>query len=347
MQFGSAAKPPLGVFYDSDFGSNIDSVLALALLQGFAGKNLIRLITLSISNPDLKSAQLCDVIQKYYASATSGMAAMFLQGPPIGLINGKAGAESSLISGTLGKKDAEGKPAYEPRIHEVNDTAVPEVLIRNFLMAQHDGNAIIVSSGPATNLARLLSLRNAADLVLSKVKHLVLVGGDFPQSKPDQNFSADVDSIQKVLADWPTPVLIAGRALGTQLPYPGESIEKDFTYTPNQPIADAYRAAGKMPYDAPAPTMAAALYSAQPDNYFKLSDTGTLTVAADGSSKFQQAADGRHRFLQFDAEQKTRIIEKYREMASAKPVPRTLRRPGQPVAPPKPEQKSSATEKKS
>src|SRR5690606_7963761 len=122
MQFGSAARPPLGVIYDSNFGSNIDTVLALALLHGFAGKNLIRLVALSISNPDLKSAQLCDVIQKYYASATTGMAAMFLQGPPIGLMNGKAGAESSLIAGTLQKKDAEGKPAYESGIHDVNDT---------------------------------------------------------------------------------------------------------------------------------------------------------------------------------------------------------------------------------
>lgn len=341
MQFGTAGKPPLGVVFDSNFGTNAESVLALALLHGFAGKTQARIVGISISTPDFKAAQLCDVIEKYYASATTGMAAMFFQGSPIGLADGTVSAESALISGTLGKKEADGKNVYEPRIKELNDTAIAEVLIRNALMAQHDGNAVIVSAGPATNLAKLLTLRGAADLILSKVKFLVLVGGDHPQGQSESNFSTDSAAMQKVLAEWPTPIVIAGRDLGKQIPYPAESLEKDFAYTPNQPVADAYRAGGKMPYDAPASAVAGMLYAVQPgEGYFTLSDTGTLSISSDGASKFQPAADGKHRYLLFDAAQKTRVTEKYREMASAKPVPRVFRRPPQQeAAPPKPEAK--------
>ncbi|MCU1257401.1 MAG: hypothetical protein JWO80_286, partial [Bryobacterales bacterium] len=67
MQFAGIKKPPTGIVYDSDLGSGIDSVLALALLHGLDGRNEARIASLSISNPDLKAAQLCDVIEKFYA----------------------------------------------------------------------------------------------------------------------------------------------------------------------------------------------------------------------------------------------------------------------------------------
>lgn len=348
MQFSSAGKPPLGIVYDSDFGASAESVLALALLRGFAGKNVSRLVGISISTPNLESARLCDVVEKYYASATTGMAAMFMQGPPLGLAEKGKSADSPLIKAVLDLKDGDGKHVYEPRIKDLNDTAVGQVIIRNMLMAQHAGNAAIVSAGPVTNLAKLLMLRGAADLIQDKVKFLVLTGADYPKGKSERNFVADIDAIRKVLADWPTPIVIAGRALGQNLQYPAESLQKDFSYTPHHPVADACRAAGSS--DIPAAALAAALYANEAEaGYFKLSDTGTLSVADDGASTFQASADGKHRFLLFDPDKKQQIIEKYREMASAKPVPRMLRRPPQQNAdPPKPDpSKPPAAEKKS
>ncbi len=348
MQFSSAGKPPLGIVYDSDFGMSAESVLALALLRGFAGKNISRLVGISISSPNLKAAQLCDVVEKYYASATTGMAAMFFQGPPLGLAEKGKTADSPLMKAVLDLKDPDGKHIYESRIADINDTAVGQVVIRNMLMAQHAGNAAIVSAGPATNLAKLLMLRGAADLIQDKVKFLVLTGGDYPKGKSETNFTADIDAIRKVLADWPTPIIIAGRELGKALPYPAESFEKDFSYAPHHPVADACRVAGSS--DIPAAALAAALYANQADaGYFKLSDTGTLSISEDGASTFQPSGDGKHRFLLFDPEKKQQIIEKYREMVSAKPVPRMLRRPPQQNAdPPKPDPaKPPTAEKKS
>ena len=102
---------------------------------------------------------------------------------------------------------------------------------------------------------------------------------------------ADPAAAEKVFAGWPTPIVTVGREIGEALPFPGESIAKDFAYSGAHPIADAYRAYQPMPYDAPSWAMAAMLYAAHPnDGYFKPSGSGV-------------------------------------EMASAKPVPRKPRRP--------------------
>jgi len=105
--------------------------------------------------------------------------------------------------------------------------------------------------------------------------------------------------------------------------YPAASIETDYNWSPAHPIADAYRAFKPMPYDAPAWSMAAVLYAARPqENYFKLSETGTIQVLDDGGTKFVPASGGRHRYLIADPAQKERVLKVYTELASAKPVPK-------------------------
>jgi hypothetical protein len=72
--------------------------------------------------------------------------------------------------------------------------------------------------------------------------------------------------------------------------------------------------------------MAAALYAVRPlENYFKLSDPGTCSVAEDGRLRHTPAAGGKHRMLIADATQKERIQQIYAETASTKPVPRAQR----------------------
>ncbi len=344
MQFGEAGRPPQGVVYDSSFGETIDTVLALALLHGFEGKRQARIACLASSKSNLKSAQLCDVIEKFYASATTGLAAIFLQGMPIGLaVDQQMSGDTPLINETLNRKDAAGKPAYTPRISTLNDTAIAEIVIRNALMAQHDQNAIVVMAGPATNLARLLDLPGARDLIAAKVKMLAIAGGELPDGGADPNFAIASAAAKRVLADWPTPVVACGREVGGALLYPAASIESDYGYNPDHPVAAAYRAAKSMPYDAPSTAMAAMLYALRPDDgYFRLSDPGTLSVSDDGRMQFQASSDGRHRHLIADPAQKDRVVKTYTEMASAKPVPRALRRPSQNAVPPKPEEKKKS-----
>src|ERR1019366_3921883 len=294
MQFPGPAKPPVGIVFDSAM-HRIDEVLALAMLHGFDGKEQARIAAIAVSSGDLKAAQFCDTVRLFYASATTGPAAMFMHGMPIGLADGKPAAESPIFNKMF------GKPGYATAIKSINDTADVATLIRNALMAQYDQNAAVVLSGPATELAKLLDMYGVKDWIARKVRLLCVA---------ETGIQADAAAARKVIAEWPTPIVTVGREIGEALPFPGDSIERDFAWSSGHPVVDAYRAYQTMPYDAPSWAMAAMLYAVRPnDGYFKLSGGGV------------------RRALILDPEQKERITRTYIEMASAKPVPRKPRRP--------------------
>jgi hypothetical protein len=293
MQFPGSAKPPVGIVFDSAM-DRIDDVLALALLHGFDGKDQARIAAVCISASDLRAARFCDTLSHFYASATTGPAAMFMHFSPVGLADGRPAVESPIFN-------QPEKPAYATSIKSINDTADPATLIRNALTAQHDQNAAIVLSGPATDLSKLLDLYGAKEWIARKVSLLCAT---------ETGIQADAVARRRIFSEWPTPIVTVGREIGEALPFPGDSIEKDFAYSSAHPVADAYRAYRAMPYDAPSWAMAAMLYAVHPnDGYFKLSGSGNI------------------RSLMLDPDQKEHIIRTYIEMASAKPVPRKPRHP--------------------
>jgi hypothetical protein len=135
---------------------------------------------------------------------------------------------------------------------------------------------------------------------------------------------ADPAAAKHLLASWPAPIVSVGDEVGDALPFPGECIEADFSWATSHPVVDAYRAHKPMPDGTRSPEMAAALYAIRPHaGYFKLSEP---------------SADGKVRRLIADPTQKDRVIETYRELVSAKPVPRRPRfaPQQQEQAPPKP-----------
>lgn len=289
MQF-PVVKPPVGIVFDSAM-DRIDDVLALAMLHGFDGKDQARIAAIAVSNSNLQAAQFCDAVRIFYASATTGPAAMFMHAPPVGLADTKPAASAPMLA--VSEKSA---------VKSINDTAEVGTLIRNALTAYHDTNAAVVLSGPATDLAKLLDMYGVKDLIARKVRLLCVT---------ESGLSADVAAARKVYDMWPTPIVTVKEDVGTALPFPGESIEKDFAWASGHPVVDAYRAYKPMPYDAPSWAMAAMLYAVRPkENYFKLS-----------------GADDKRRYLMADPEQKERVIRAYIELASAKPVARKPRHP--------------------
>ena len=331
MQFPGKAKPSIGIVFDCAMG-RIDDALALAMLHGFEGKNEARIAAIGLCTPDLKAAQFCDVVGLFYASATTGVARIFMHLTPIGLDAGKPSARpaagSPMLEGLLAKTGADGKPVYSTTVRSLNDTADVSTLIRNALTAQDDQNAVAVLTGPATDFAKLLDMDGLKDLIAQKVKLLCMAAGAFPDGPPEPNIKADIAAARKVLAGWSVPIVAVGYEIGAELRFPGESIDKDFAWSTAHPVVDAYRAYQPMPYDAPSWAMAAMLYAVRPkENYFKLSEPGTIIVSDDGRTSFAASENGRHRYLILDPEQKERIIRTYTEIASAKPVERKMRKP--------------------
>jgi hypothetical protein len=302
----------MGIVFDCDMGNTIDDALALALLYGFQGKNTIRVISVSVNKPNLKAAEYCDVVTRFYNGEPGG----FNAPSPIGLaLAPHMDPDPAMVAAPLARQTPEGKPQYSCGIAKLNDTADPIAQIRNALTAQVDQNAVVVLTGPATNLDGVLNLPGARDVIARKVKFLCAA-----------DFSRDLSGARKLLAEWPTPIVYAGPELGSALPFPGSSIEKDFAWSPAHPIVDAYRAYKPMPYDAPSWAMTAVLHAARPaEPDFKLSEPGTLAVLDEGRIRFTPSAQGKHRQLIYDPEQKDKIIQLYTELASAKPAPRQQR----------------------
>src|SRR5579883_1901421 len=229
MQFRGQGKPSLGVIFDSDLGESIDSALALAMLFGFQGKNEARVLSISSSKPNLKSAGFGDVLARFY----NGEPGPFFPPLAIGMAEKGPAPEDTPILTAIAAK-------FPAKVLKLNETADPVALIRNALSAQFDQNAVVVLAGPATNLGRLLDLPGAKDLIRQKSRMLCIA---------EPRLDRDPAAAKRVLADWPVPVVTAAAALGAALPFPGACIEKDFAWSAAHPVVEAYKAYRPIPYD--------------------------------------------------------------------------------------------------
>jgi hypothetical protein len=317
---GGPGIPP--IFYDSDFGRDIDTVLALAVLNNLGNKG--RLAAIAVSNSSLEAAAFCESVHRFYAGAPAGGRGGRGGGGSliIGLSEKGAKLDVPLVSKPLAMKDAEEKPLFPNTINEMNDTAYPTVVLRNGLLTLRDGEATFLLAGPASNLVDMLTLFRGRELLTSKVNMLVVAAGTYPSGAADPRIKADVAAAQKLFALWPTPIVVVGTEVGNAIPYPAQSIEQDFAWAPAHPVVAAYRANKEMPYDAPAQAVIAALYVANKTaDYFRLSEPGTISVANDGKTAFTPSPEGKHRYLMVDVAQKELITKDFTTLASGKPAP--------------------------
>lgn len=305
-QFGGQGKPPLGVVYDTDLGNTIDGALALAVLYGLMVKTESRVISVTSSKPALNSAVFGDILVRFYTGEPGG----FFAPQPIGVpTSGKGAEDTPLMTSVLAKE-------YSRGIKKLNDTADPVATIRNALSAQFDGNAAVVLTGPATNLAGVLDLPGAKELIARKVK-LLCVGGAWGR---------DAAAAKKVFAEWPGPIVAVPKDVGEAVLFPASAMEKELAWTPQHPIVDAWKAAGGK--DQPTWAMAAALHAGSKESPFQLSEPGTLSVGDDGRTSFAASGGGKHRNLVLDPAAKEKVLAAYLELAATKQVPRRGRRGG-------------------
>jgi hypothetical protein len=320
------------IIFDSSFDDGIDQVLALAMLFGLQSKTQARLASVSVSRNDLKTASFLDLIARFYAGEQTGAggfpprtylpAGMYADGPA-------SKAAPAMLEAVL------SKTIYKRGVEKLNDTADPVALIRNALSAQQDDTAAVVLAGRPVNFLGVLAQPDGKQWAERKAHILAITAGRFDSGQADVVIKSDIVGFRKLLAEWPENVVFAGAEVGEALPFPGVSVDTNFVWAPNHPIADAYRAFKAMPYDASTRAMAAVLYAAEPDeNYFKLSEPGTVRIMDDGRTQFTPGAGGKHRYLIANPAQKDRVIEAYVKLASAQPPPPPARRGAPPAAKP-------------
>jgi hypothetical protein len=316
-------RPAFGVALDADLSGRADALLAVALLNGLAARNEARRIVLNVSRPSLNAARFADVVAEFYPTLplNAGYST-------IGISDGvPPGSDAPTLGGLLAQKAPDGALIYPSNVRRLVDTADSAVLLRNLLLAEQDGNAAVALAGPATGLARVLSLHGARPQIAAKVKHLCVALGAFTGSRVEASVASDIAAARKLFAEWPTTVIAVGAEVGEAIPYPASRLEEGLAWSPAHPVAAAYRALGKMPYDAPTTALAAVLFAVHPGaEYFKLSEPGVIRVLDDGRTQFAAKAGGTHRYLSVDPTQKERLLGLFAALVSAAPAPRPVRR---------------------
>jgi inosine-uridine nucleoside N-ribohydrolase len=222
--------------------------------------------------------------------------------------DGKTPESSNMIRVPVERENPDGTYVYPRRLSDGAGAPDAVSVLRRALEAEKDGSVVIVQVGFSTNLAALL----AADpqLVSRKVRLLSAMAGHFPLGPPEYNVKTDVPAAQKVFSEWPSPIVFSGYEIGQALLFPAASIESDFSWVPDHPVAEAYCNYMRMPYDRPSWDLTAALYAIRPGrNYFSLSPPGRVTVDQQGQTHFAADPAGRHRYLILDDQQKARTLE--------------------------------------
>ena len=303
-------NPPVPIIFDTDMGNDIDDTLALAMLHALESRGEAKLLAVTTTKDNPQVAPAVDALDTFYRRP----------GILIGVVkNGKTPKGSRMLSVPLGEKNADGSMVYPHDLMSGKEAPDAVDVLRKTLAAQPDGSVTIVQVGFSTNLARLLETDE--DLIRRKVKLLVAMAGNFAKSEPEYNVKIDIPAARRVFENWPTPVVCSGYEVGEKILYPAKSIEEDFNYVPHHPVADAYRAYKKMPYDRPTWDLTAAIYAVRPEEqYFALSDSGRIAIDSNGNTRFTRGSGGNARYLllENDTERK-RVLAVFRELASQPP----------------------------
>lgn len=338
---------PVNIIFDTDMWTDIDDTLALAMIHSLQDRREVNLLAVTISSDDPWCAPYVDLVNTFYGR----------EDIPIGTV--RNGVDIAALKKLFPKaeerpstryaqviaerKNPDGSQTYPHRL--TNSTKTPEAvsLLRKVLAAQPDGSVVVVQVGYGTNLARLLdskpdaaSALNGHDLVKQKVRLLSVMGGSYaavtfeghtaPIGVPEFNLRVDIPSAQQLFAKWPTAVVASGLEIGFALLYSPASIERDYSYAQHHPVAETYRfyceeqKKPKCPHAHPTWDLTSVLYAARPDrDYFSLSKPGTITVLDDGGTRFEESANGMHRYLSMNAEQKARTLQAMELLSSQPP----------------------------
>jgi inosine-uridine nucleoside N-ribohydrolase len=318
-----SANEPISVIFDTDISGDCDDVLALAMLHALADRGECRLEAVTISKINPLTAPFVDAVNTYYGRDDT----------PIGVTRDAQRRASKYLS--VCKRKIDGQLLYPHDLLSSEDAPDAVNVLRKTLAAAEDHSVVIIQVGLATNLADLIesepdsiSPLDGKALIEKKCKLASVMAGCFGPlpDKPrhaEANVVNGIDAMQRFASQWPksVPVIWSDFRIGLAARYPRESIARDFRYQPNHIVREAYLAHSGPNHDRPSWDLTSVLYAVRPlDDYFGLSETGTVAVDDEGYTSFTASASGRDRYLKMDELQAARVVATQRALASQPPV---------------------------
>ncbi len=278
----------VNLFLDTDFGPDCDDVGALQLLHTFCDMGEARLIgvTHCTSNP-------CGL-------------------PAISALNRFNGREvplgTTMKQGFLADTQKYNRAMTEQYPHEFVDGRPQRNAVevfREVMAAQEDASVTLCAIGPLNNLADFLADDECRALIERKVKKLVSMAGRFADDSKiptpgapeghgvaEWNVEQDVAAMQKVMNEWPTPVVLCpwecGRAVMT-----GGFLQE----TEPNPVELAYRLWTDGRMERASYDLLAAYFAVRgEDELMCLSPAGRIEVSEDGVTVLIPDLEGRHAY---------------------------------------------------
>ena len=295
LDFLANAQDVPAIILDTDFAADVDDVGALAILNAMADSGEADILGVMINSGDYYAPRAVDTINTYYGRP----------GIPVGA------TWDSPVSVT-------SKYTLALAVDFPNDLGViPNAvdLYRQILAEQPGRSVTIVSIGFLTNLQGLLasepdeySVLDGSELVAAKVRELVVMGGQYPDSAshPDgkeYNFAMDAKATYAVIPNWPTPIVFSGYELGVDIVTGAILQEKT---PPDNPVRTAYQlyndGIGRSSWDLTAVYFAVRGLS----DTWQLCGPGYNEVYPDGRNRWDPSTDHAHHYL-LNAVSKTQI----------------------------------------
>ena len=315
------AAEPVRLIFDTDIGNDVDDVLALGMIHSLQSRGACQLLAVTVTKDSDLAGPFVDAINTFYGRGDT----------PIGVVRPGKTPEPGKFLPMAAERRGEAF-RYPHDLVSSKDAPEAVALLRKTLAAQPDGSVSIAQVGFSTNLARLLDSKpddasplSGVELARQKVKVLSIMAGAFTaiggnKHYCEYNVVQDIANCRKLADEWPTPVVWSGFEIGIALAYPAESIVKDYGYVPDHPLAEAYRRYEPPPHNRPTWDLTSVLYAVHPDRgYFDLSSPGRVIVEADGFTRFEPSADGKHRYLTLTDAQRPRALEALVQLSSQPP----------------------------
>jgi hypothetical protein len=318
----STAKEPVPFIFDTDIGNDVDDVLALGMIHSLQSRGELELLAVTLTKDAKEAPAFVDAVNTFYGRGNI----------PIGITGSGVTPEKGKFLGLAEVRNEKGDYRYPHDLKTKDQVESAVIVLRKTLAAAKDNSVVIAQVGFSTNLSDLLksvgdtvSPLSGAELVAKKVKLLSVMAGAFApiDGNPgygEYNVVQDIKSAQNLVRNWPGKIVYSGFEIGIAVPYPAESILKDYLYVEHHPLSESYILYEPPPHNRPTWDLTSVLYAVYPDRaYFGVSEGGKVDFTDDGKTKFEVSTTGTHHYLTLTDVQKIRVIEALVQLSSQPP----------------------------
>ncbi len=295
---------PVPILLDTDIGPDCDDAGAVAVLHALEKSGRARIVGMTHCTASRWGAGCLDALNVYYGRGDI----------PVGTLR--------RLPGFLDDDDVFGKynklvAQQYPNRYEHGEMAPDATeLTRELLAAAEDGSIVFVAIGPLVNFMHLLQSEpdrhsdlNGRELVARKAKHLVIMGGLFPEGK-EWNFEMHPQAAAYVTKHWPTDITFTGYEIGAEI-RTGRRLHIDAPA--DHPVRRSYNAwYGGEGGIRESWDLTAVLYAAEGAADYWDIVRGTIEVDAEsGANCWLPDTDGRHAYLsrKMDPEKLTELLD--------------------------------------